>query len=141
MAPGVFEHLAQKIAQAGNHAYGCVALVLAHQASNRIEGIEQEMWLDLPAQCVELSFRELLVEARRFGLLQSELGSRIEQICDQQEHTIKNQIGKHSTIELVRPDLAKRIRSVRKRPGIQQGLPHCEPHGVDETNEAARWEV
>src|SRR5207302_468888 len=79
---GIVHYPPQEIAQAHDHAHGCVISFFPDQSGDGIERVEQEMRLDLSAQRAELRLRELLVEMRRLGLLQSHLFPRIKHVID-----------------------------------------------------------
>jgi hypothetical protein len=72
MSVRILHHVAQTVAEPGNHGHSVVVSLLAHQSSDRIECVEQEVRLDLSAKCVELRLGELLVEASGFSLLKSQ---------------------------------------------------------------------
>jgi hypothetical protein len=43
----VFQYTAQEVAQVAKHPFRILALLSAHQYSDGIQGVEQEMWLEL----------------------------------------------------------------------------------------------
>ena len=79
---GILHHAAQKVAQPSDHAHGCIVSFLAHQAGDGVERIEQKVRLDLPAQCVELGLRELLVEPRGLGLLMGQARAGVQHVAN-----------------------------------------------------------
>src|SRR5579872_538926 len=120
LAVGILEDSPEKIAQSGNHVYGCIVSFLAYQPGDGIESVEQKMRFDLAAQCIQLRLRELFVETSSFGLLTRQRFPRVNQPPHQQNHAIKNRVGEQTGIELVQPQLREWFGPRGKCPGIQQ---------------------
>src|SRR5579871_5272293 len=105
LAVGILEDSPEKVAQSGNHIYGCIVSFLTYQPGDGIESVEQKMRFDLAAQCIQLRLRELFVETSSFGLLTRQRFPRVNQPPHQQNHAIKNRVGEQTGIELVQPQL------------------------------------
>jgi len=101
LAGGLVEHVAKEVAEAGDHGEGGFFASFADEAGDGVEGVEEEVGLDLLAEGVELGFGELLVEARGFGLLLDEAGAGLEDRTDDEDDGVEEGEEEHLTEEPV----------------------------------------
>src|SRR6478736_3479823 len=56
---GMIERMAQEIAQSDQHAYRGLVLLVANETDNVVESVEEEVWVQLHSQRIQLRLRQL----------------------------------------------------------------------------------
>ena len=88
---GVGEDATHEVAELNDHGDGRVVSLLANEAGDGVEGVEEKVRLDLAAESAELRGDELLVEAGGFGLLEGEPLSGVEQVADEEDRGVEDE--------------------------------------------------
>src|ERR1700722_11655379 len=92
---GILQCATQKLTQPHDHTDRGFILMIAHQPSDGMEGVEHEVRLYLLAQCCQLRSRELPTEPHGLRHLMSHSLSSVHRKAETQDKPVHDHKGQH----------------------------------------------